>query len=43
MLLGTFKISFETFLIFSLLILDPLFQITFTHKVQTLNSSELIF
>ena len=33
MFLETFKISSKTFLIFILIILDHLFQITFTHKV----------
>ena len=33
MLLETFKISFKIFLIFILIILDPLPVITFTHKV----------
>ena len=33
MLLGIFKISFKTFLIFIVIILDPLFQITFTREV----------
>ena len=33
MLLGTLEMSFETFLIFIIIIPDPLVQITFTHKV----------
>ena len=33
MLLGTYKISLKTFLIFILIILDPLYQIIFIHKV----------